>query len=70
MFLKNHGLSKPIVMRMTGNMWEEGVRIFEEAKKENPALFKHVEFHGIETEIEEISKRAVELAREVAGKEK
>lgn len=70
MFLKNHGLSKPIVMRMTGNMWEEGVRIFEEAKRENPALFKHVEFHGIETEIEEISKRAVELAREVAGKEK
>jgi succinyl-CoA synthetase beta subunit len=64
MFLKNHGLSKPIVMRMTGNMWEEGVRIFEEAKKENPALFKHVEFHGIETEIEEISKRAVELAKE------
>lgn len=67
MFLKNHGLSKPIVMRMTGNMWQEGVRIFEEAKKENPRLFEKVEFHGIETPIEEISKRAVELAREARG---
>jgi len=63
MFLKNHGLSKPMVMRMTGNMWEEGVRLFEEAKRENPKLMEKIEFHGIETPIEEISKRAVELAR-------
>lgn len=62
MFLKDHSLSKPMVMRMTGNMWQEGVRIFENAKAENPALFTQIEFHGIETEIEEISKRAVELA--------
>jgi succinyl-CoA synthetase beta subunit len=68
MFLKSHGLSKPIVMRMTGNMWEEGVRIFEEAKKENPKMFEKVEFHGIETPIEEISKRAVELATIARGK--
>ncbi|MCB2229361.1 succinate--CoA ligase subunit beta [bacterium] len=64
MFLKDHGLSKPMVMRMTGNMWQEGVRLFEEAKAESPELFEHIEFHGIETEIEEISKRAVELASE------
>jgi succinyl-CoA synthetase beta subunit len=62
MFLKNHGLSKPIVMRMTGNMWQEGVQIFANARKEDPKLFEKVEFHGIETPIEEISKRAVELA--------
>ncbi len=68
MFLKNHGLSKPIVMRMTGNMWQEGVRIFEEAKKENPKMFEKVEFHGIETPIEEISKRAVELAQMERGR--
>jgi succinyl-CoA synthetase beta subunit len=67
MFLNDHGLSKPLVMRMTGNMWQEGVRIFEEAKQENPDLFKHIEFHGIETPIEEISKRAVELASEAGG---
>jgi len=67
MFLNDHGLSKPLVMRMTGNMWEEGVRLFEEAKKGNPELFKHIEFHGIETPIEEISKRAVELAGKAGG---
>jgi succinyl-CoA synthetase beta subunit len=63
MFLKDHGLSKPMVLRMTGNMWEEGVRIFRKAKKENPEIFKNIEIHGIETPIEEIAKRAVELAK-------
>jgi len=67
MFLKDHGLSKPLVMRMTGNVWQEGVRIFEEAKQASPELFKNVEFHGIETPIEEISKRAVELAAAQKG---
>lgn len=62
LFLKTGKLTKPMVMRMTGNMWEAGVRIFEEARKENPDLFTLVEFHGIETPIEEIARRAVELA--------
>jgi succinyl-CoA synthetase beta subunit len=65
MFLKEHGLSKPMVLRMTGNMWEEGVRIFQEAKKDNPEIFKNIEIHGIETPIEEIAKRAVELAEKM-----
>jgi succinyl-CoA synthetase beta subunit len=68
-FLKEHGLSKPMVMRMTGNMWQEGVRIFEEEKKANPQLFENIEAHGIETPIEEIARRAVKLARTAAGKE-
>ena len=63
MFLKEHGLSKPMVLRMTGNMWQEGVRIFQESKKEHPEIFKNIEIHGIETPIEEIAKRAVELAK-------
>ncbi len=67
MFLKDHGLSKPMVCRMTGNMWQAGVQMFDEAKKENPPLFKQFEFHGIETPIEEISKRAVELAKTAEG---
>jgi len=50
---------------MTGNMWKEGLEIFEQAKKENPELFKNIEIHGIETPIEEIAKRAVELAKKV-----
>ncbi len=68
MFLKNHGLSKPMVVRMTGNMWEEGLKIFADAKNESPQLFAKIEFHGIETPIEEISKRAVELARHEGGR--
>ena len=63
MFLKEHGLSKPMVLRMTGNMWQEGVRIFQESKKEHPEIFKNIEIHGIETPIEEIAQRAVELAK-------
>jgi succinyl-CoA synthetase beta subunit len=63
MFLKEHGLSKPMVLRMTGNMWEEGVKIFQKEKKENPEIFKNIEIHGIETPIEEIAKRAVQLAK-------
>jgi len=63
LFLKEHGLSKPMVLRMTGNMWQEGVRLFNEAKNETPELFRNIEFHGIETPIEEIAKRAVELAK-------
>lgn len=65
MFFKDHGLSKPMVMRFTGNMWKEGMQIFADAKQENPKLFEKIEYHGIETPIEEIAKRAVELAREV-----
>jgi succinyl-CoA synthetase beta subunit len=63
-FLKEHGLSKPMVVRMTGNKWQEGLQIFDEARKASPALFEKLEFHGIETPIEVISQRAVELAKQ------
>lgn len=63
MFLKEHGLSKPMVLRMTGNMWKQGLEIFEKAKKDNPELFKNIEIHGIQTPIEDIAKRAVELVK-------
>jgi succinyl-CoA synthetase beta subunit len=63
-FLKEHGLSKPVVLRMTGNMWEQGMRIFEDSKKENQELFEKLDFHGIEVPIEDIARRAVKLAAE------
>ncbi|MFH1861271.1 MAG: succinate--CoA ligase subunit beta, partial [bacterium] len=63
MFLKEHGLSKPMVMRFTGNEWQEGVRIFAEERKLNPQLFEKIEIHGIETPIEEIARRAVEMSK-------
>ena len=62
-FLREHGLSKPMVVRMTGNKWQEGLAIFDQARKETPEIFQQLEFHGIETPIEDISQRAVELAR-------
>lgn len=61
-FLKEHGLSKPMALRFTGNMWQEGVRIFREEKERNPELFEMIEFFGIETPIETVAQRAVELA--------
>lgn len=66
-FLREHGLSKPIVMRMTGNMWEEGLRLFDEARKESPELFKDVKIYGIEKPIEEVVKEAVEVAEGITG---
>ncbi len=62
-FLREHGLSKPMVLRMTGNMWQEGVQIFGKARKEAPELFEKIEFHGIEVPIEDIARKAVELAK-------
>jgi succinyl-CoA synthetase beta subunit len=63
-FLKEHGLSKPMALRFTGNMWREGVRIFEEEKAAHPELFEKIDFFGIETPIEKVAQRAVELAAE------
>jgi succinyl-CoA synthetase beta subunit len=62
-FLKEHGLSKPMVMRMTGNMWREGLAIFEEEKKAHPEIFERVRIYGIETPIEEVAREAIAVAR-------
>jgi succinyl-CoA synthetase beta subunit len=64
-FLKEHGLSKPMVMRMTGNMWKEGLDIFKREQEEHPELFANTSIHGIETPIEEISKEVIKIAREI-----
>ena len=64
-FLKEHGLTKPMVVRMTGNMWKEGLQIFDSARSESPKLFERIEFHGIEVPIEDIARRAVQLSREI-----
>lgn len=66
-FLEEKGTKKPIIMRMTGNKWKEGMDILENAKKERPELFEKIEVFGIETPIEEVAKRAVEVAKQEAG---
>jgi len=62
-FLSEHELTKPMALRMTGNMWEEGLRLLTEAREKNPQFFANIELYGIETPIEEVCKRAVALAR-------
>jgi succinyl-CoA synthetase beta subunit len=67
MFLESKGTTKPMIMRMTGNKWKEGMEILENAKKERPELFEKVEVFGIDTPIEEVAKRTVEVAKKEAG---
>ncbi|MGB9721611.1 MAG: succinate--CoA ligase subunit beta [bacterium] len=55
---------KPMIMRMAGNMEEQGRRIFEEAKKEYPELFKNIKVYAYDTPIEEVIKEAVKVAKE------
>lgn len=66
-FIKEHGLSKPMVMHLSGLKWTEGVGILEEERKANPELFRHIQVHGAETLIEEIAKKAVVLAQKDGG---
>ncbi|MEO0137495.1 MAG: succinate--CoA ligase subunit beta [candidate division WOR-3 bacterium] len=56
---------KPMIMRMAGNMEEEGRRIFEMAKRENPELFKNIKVYAYDTPIEEVIKEAIRVAREI-----
>ncbi|MFQ6060726.1 MAG: succinate--CoA ligase subunit beta [Thermoplasmata archaeon] len=67
MFLESKGTTKPMIMRMTGNKWKEGMEILEKAKKEHPELFEKVEVFGIETPIEDVARRTVEVAKKEAG---
>jgi len=62
-FLSESELSKPMALRMTGNMWEEGLRLLTSAKEKNPQKFRNIELYGIDTPIEEVCKRAVALAK-------
>ncbi|MEO0123679.1 MAG: ATP-grasp domain-containing protein [candidate division WOR-3 bacterium] len=56
---------KPMVMRMAGNMEEEGRRIFEEAKKEYPDLFKNIKVYAYDTPIEQVIQEAIKAAKEI-----
>jgi len=55
--------TKPMVMRMAGNMEEEGERIFKEAIEKHPELFRNIKIYRYDTPIEDVIKEAVELAK-------
>lgn len=56
---------KPMIMRMVGNLEEEGRKIFEEARRSNPELFKSIKIYRYDTQIEEVVKEAIRVAKEI-----
>jgi succinyl-CoA synthetase beta subunit len=62
-FVQENKPKKPFIMRMTGNMEEEGRRILEEAKAKDPELFRNVKVYPYSTPIEEVVKEAIEVAK-------
>lgn len=56
--------AKPMIMRMAGNMEEEGRKIIEKAKSEHGDLFRNIRVYAYDTPIEEVIKETVRVARE------
>jgi len=55
---------KPMIMRMAGNMEEEGRKIIEQAKREHPALFRNIKIYAYDTPIEEVIKETIRVAKD------
>jgi succinyl-CoA synthetase beta subunit len=56
---------KPMIMRMAGNMEEDGRNILEKAKEENPELFRRIRIYAYDTPIEEVIKETIRVAADV-----
>jgi len=54
---------KPMIMRMAGNMEEEGRRILEQAKQDHPQLFENIRIYAYDTPIEEVIKETIRIAK-------
>jgi len=54
---------KPMIMRMAGNMEEEGRQIFVQAMKDYPEYFKNIKVYAYDTPIEEVIEEAIRIAR-------
>ena len=55
--------AKPMIMRMAGNMEEEGRQILEKAKQEHGDLFRQIRVYAYDTPIEDVIKETVRIAR-------
>jgi succinyl-CoA synthetase beta subunit len=53
---------KPMIMRMAGNMEEEGRKILQQAKAEKPELFSKIKVYAYDTPIEEVIKETIRAA--------
>ena len=56
---------KPMIMRMAGNMEEQGRKILEKAKQGFPELFSKIKIYSVDTPIEEVIKETIRIAREL-----
>ncbi|MCK4307140.1 succinate--CoA ligase subunit beta [candidate division WOR-3 bacterium] len=54
---------KPMIMRMAGNMEQEGRKIFEKYRHEEPELFKDIKIYKFDTPIEEVIKETIKIAK-------
>lgn len=54
---------KPMIMRMAGNMEEQGRKIIEKAKAEHPDLFAKIKVYAYDTPIEEVIRETIRSAR-------
>lgn len=52
-----------MIMRMAGNMEEAGRKIIEQAKSDDPELFKNIKIYAVDTPIEEVIKETVRVAK-------
>lgn len=54
--------AKPMIMRMAGNMEQEGRKILEKAKQEHPGFFNNIKIYAVDTPIEEVIKETIRIA--------
>ncbi|MCK5414649.1 MAG: succinate--CoA ligase subunit beta, partial [Thermoplasmata archaeon] len=66
-FIHENEPKKPMIMRMTGNMEEEGRHILEEAKTNDPELFAKIKIYPYTTPIEEVVQEAIAVAKAEGG---
>ncbi|MGB7054369.1 MAG: ATP-grasp domain-containing protein [bacterium] len=59
--------SKPMIMRMAGNMEDEGRKILEKAKVEHPDLFNRIKVYAYDTPIEDVIKETIRAASSTGG---
>lgn len=56
---------KPMILRMAGNMEEEGRKIFEQARNEHPEVFKNIKVYAYDTPIEKVIQEAIRVAKDL-----
>jgi len=62
-YVKENKPEKPMIMRMAGNMEEQGRKILEQAKRDFPELFKKIKIYAVDTPIEEVIKETIRVAK-------